>query len=174
MKRIFLFILVCLTGMTLSSCDFLRSVAGRPTSAELNAAKVQNEKPEVRVDTVKVVEKVVVVDTVMVAEPEYKLEKHSGRLSVPFAYTHTTSKLVAEPEYNYYVLVGTYRQKGTMNKMISQAKEAGYRSYQLKYENGLVSVGLCPSNKLGEAVDSYLKLKREAFCPADACVLIAK
>lgn len=172
MKRIFLFILVALSGLSLSSCDFLRSVAGRPTSAELNAVK--SSKEEVRVDTVTVVETVTVVDTVVVTEPEYKLEKRNGRLSVPFAYTHTTSNLIVEPEYSYYVLIGTYRQKSTMNKMISQAREAGYKTYQLKYENGLVSVGLCPSNKLGEAVDSYLKVKKEAFCPKDACVLIAK
>lgn len=172
MKRIHVFLTVCLAGMSLSSCDFLRSVAGRPTSAELNAVKKQKE--EVRVDTVKVVETVTVVDTVLVKEPEYQLEKRNGRLSVPFAYTHTDSKLTVEPEYSYYVLVGTYRQKGTMNKMISLAKEAGYKSYLLKYDNGLVSVGLCPSNRLGEAVDSYLRLKKEKFCPSDACVLIAK
>ena len=100
--------------------------------------------------------------------------KREGRMSVPLAYTHTNSTLKATPEHSYYIIVGTYRQKPTLNKMIKDAHDAGYETFLLEYSNGLTSVGLMPCYNLGEAIDAYAKVSKEDFCPKDACILIAK
>ena len=169
MKKSFVVAAVwALTVMSFSSCDFFRSLAGRPTSAELKSSA--REKTEIA-------SKGVPVDTVsapVVESEEYTMIKRQGRLSVPLAYTHTTSTLKAVPEYKYYILVGTYRKKPTMDKMIAQASDAGYKIYLLEYANGLTSVALKPCNTLEEAIDSYAQVSKEDFCPKDACVLIAK
>lgn len=163
MKSVFSYVLIGVTLITVSSCDFFRSLAGRPTSvdiAEQSSAPIQEiTEPQAEEPA---------------APVAYQMKKRQGRLNVAFAYTHTTSHLKAEPAYNYYVIVGTYRQKPTLNKMLRDACEAGYSPCLLEYENGLTSVALLPCNDLGEAIDAFAQVKQEKFCPRDACILIAK
>lgn len=204
MKKIFAAISLSVLVLSVSSCDLFRSLAGRPTSAELKSAieKQQNaaetekqtiteepaitaqqatitEEPAGTAQQAAIKEQTAPEETIAVvstqAEKEgYTMVKREGRMSVPLAYTHTNSTLKATPEHSYYIIVGTYRQKPTLNKMIKDAHDAGYETFLLEYSNGLTSVGLMPCDNLGEAIDAYAKVSKEDFCPKDACILIAK
>lgn len=204
MKKIFAAISLSVLVLSVSSCDLFRSLAGRPTSAELKSAieKQQNaaetekqtiteepaitaqqttitEEPAGTTQQAAIKEQTTPEETIAVAstqaeKEEYTMVKREGRMSVPLAYTHTNSTLKATPEHSYYIIVGTYRQKPTLNKMIKDAHDAGYETFLLEYSNGLTSVGLMPCDNLGEAIDAYAKVSKEDFCPKDACILIAK
>ena len=191
MKKIFATISLSVLVLSVSSCDLFRSLAGRPTSAELKSAieKQQNaadtekqtitEEPAITTQQTAIKEQTAPEETIAVAstqaeKEEYTMVKREGRMSVPLAYTHTNSTLKATPEHSYYIIVGTYRQKPTLNKMIKDAHDAGYETFLLEYSNGLTSVGLMPCDNLGEAIDAYAKVSKEDFCPKDACILIAK
>lgn len=191
MKKIFATISLSVLVLSVSSCDLFRSLAGRPTSAELKSAieKQQNaadtekqtitEEPAITTQQAAIKEQTAPEETIAVAstqaeKEEYTMVKREGRMSVPLAYTHTNSTLKATPEHSYYIIVGTYRQKPTLNKMIKDAHDAGYETFLLEYSNGLTSVGLMPCDNLGEAIDAYAKVSKEDFCPKDACILIAK
>lgn len=191
MKKIFATISLSVLVLSVSSCDLFRSLAGRPTSAELKSAieKQQNaaetekqnitEEPAITTQQATIKEQTAPEETIAVAstqaeKEEYTMVKREGRMSVPLAYTHTNSTLKATPEHSYYIIVGTYRQKPTLNKMIKDAHDAGYETFLLEYSNGLTSVGLMPCDNLGEAIDAYAKVSKEDFCPKDACILIAK
>lgn len=204
MKKIFAAISLSVLVLSVSSCDLFRSLAGRPTSAELKSAieKQQNaaetekqtiteepaitaqqatitEEPAGTAQQAAIKEQTAPEETIAVAstqaeKEEYTMVKREGRMSVPLAYTHTNSTLKATPEHSYYIIVGTYRQKPTLNKMIKDAHDAGYETFLLEYSNGLTSVGLMPCDNLGEAIDAYAKVSKEDFCPKDACILIAK
>lgn len=191
MKKIFAAISLSVLVLSISSCDLFRSLAGRPTSAELKSAieKQQNaaetekqtitEEPAITAEQAAIKEQTAPEETIAVAstqaeKEEYTMVKREGRMSVPLAYTHTNSTLKATPEHSYYIIVGTYRQKPTLNKMIKDAHDAGYETFLLEYSNGLTSVGLMPCDNLGEAIDAYAKVSKEDFCPKDACILIAK
>lgn len=191
MKKIFAAISLSVLVLSVSSCDLFRSLAGRPTSAELKSAieKQQNatetekqtitEEPAITTQQAAIKEQTAPEETIAVAstkaeKEEYTMVKREGRMSVPLAYTHTNSTLKATPEHSYYIIVGTYRQKPTLNKMIKDAHDAGYETFLLEYSNGLTSVGLMPCDNLGEAIDAYAKVSKEDFCPKDACILIAK
>lgn len=191
MKKIFATISLSVLILSVSSCDLFRSLAGRPTSAELKSAieKQQNaaetekqnitEEPAITTQQAAIKEQTASEETIAVAstqaeKEEYTMVKREGRMSVPLAYTHTNSTLKATPEHSYYIIVGTYRQKPTLNKMIKDAHDAGYETFLLEYSNGLTSVGLMPCDNLGEAIDAYAKVSKEDFCPKDACILIAK
>lgn len=204
MKKIFAAISLSVLVLSVSSCDLFRSLAGRPTSAELKSAieKQQNaaetekqtiteepaitaqqaaitEEPTGTAQQAAIKEQTAPEETIAVApaqaeKEEYTMVKREGRMSVPLAYTHTNSTLKATPEHSYYIIVGTYRQKPTLNKMIKDAHDAGYETFLLEYSNGLTSVGLMPCDNLGEAIDAYAKVSKEDFCPKDACILIAK
>ena len=184
MKKIFAAISLSVLVLSVSSCDLFRSLAGRPTSAELKSAieKQQSSAQQMQAITEEpaiTTEQTAPEETIAVASPqakkeEYTMVKHEGRMSVPLAYTHTNSTLKATPEHSYYIIVGTYRQRPTLNKMIKDAHDAGYETFLLEYSNGLTSVGLMPCDNLGEAIDAYAKVSKEDFCPKDACILIAK
>ena len=196
MKKIFAAISLSVLVLSVSSCDLFRSLAGRPTSAELKMAieKQQNSAQQMQAITEEpaettqqaiteepaiTTEQTAPEETIAVASPqakkeEYTMVKREGRMSVPLAYTHTNSTLKATPEHSYYIIVGTYRQRPTLNKMIKDAHDAGYETFLLEYSNGLTSVGLMPCDNLGEAIDAYAKVSKEDFCPKDACILIAK
>lgn len=184
MKKIFAAISLSVLVLSVSSCDLFRSLAGRPTSAELKSAieKQQSsaqqmqaitEEPAITTEQTAPEETIAVAST-QAEKEEYTMVKREGRMSVPLAYTHTNSTLKATPEHSYYIIVGTYRQKPTLNKMIKDAHDAGYETFLLEYSNGLTSVGLMPCDNLGEAIDAYAKVSKEDFCPKDACILIAK
>lgn len=184
MKNIFAAISLSVLVLSVSSCDLFRSLAGRPTSAELKSAieKQQSsaqqmqaitEEPAITTEQTAPEETIAVAST-QAEKEEYTMVKREGRMSVPLAYTHTNSTLKATPEHSYYIIVGTYRQKPTLNKMIKDAHDAGYETFLLEYSNGLTSVGLMPCDNLGEAIDAYAKVSKEDFCPKDACILIAK
>lgn len=184
MKKIFAAISLSVLVLSVSSCDLFRSLAGRPTSAELKSAieKQQNSAQQMQAITeepAETTQQTAPEETIAVASPqakkeEYTMVKREGRMSVPLAYTHTNSTLKATPEHSYYIIVGTYRQRPTLNKMIKDAHDAGYETFLLEYSNGLTSVGLMPCDNLGEAIDAYAKVSKEDFCPKDACILIAK
>ena len=184
MKKIFAAISLSVLVLSVSSCDLFRSLAGRPTSAELKSAieKQQSSAQQMQAITEEpaiTTEQTAPEETIAVASPqakkeEYTMVKREGRMSVPLAYTHTNSTLKATPEHSYYIIVGTYRQRPTLNKMIKDAHDAGYETFLLEYSNGLTSVGLMPCYNLGEAIDAYAKVSKEDFCPKDACILIAK
>ena len=210
MKKIFAAISLSVLVLSVSSCDLFRSLAGRPTSAELKSA-IEKQQAAQQMQTI-AKEPAAPTEQVTTTEPaatakqiapadqaapteqatpakqaaateeaiavspkeEYTMVKREGRMSVPLAYTHTNSTLKATPEHTYYIIVGTYRQKPTLNKMIKDAHDAGYETFLLEYSNGLTSVGLMPCDNLGEAIDAYAKVSKEDFCPKDACILIAK
>ncbi len=172
MRKVLLPFILFPLVLSVSSCDFLRSLAGRPTSEQIKSAQTKASAEEVPQEDA--VCKESMPQEEVPCESEYKMVKRHGRLNVPFAYTHTNSTLRQTPEYTYYVIVGTYRQKPTLGKMLSDAKAAGYDPVLLEYTNGLVSVGLLPCDELAKAIDAYATVKSEKFCPADACVLIAK
>ena len=184
MKKIFAAISLSVLVLSVSSCDLFRSLAGRPTSAELKSAieKQQSSARQMQAITEEpaiTTEQTAPEETIAVASPqakkeEYTMVKREGRMSVPLAYTHTNSTLKATPEHSSYIIVGTYRQRPTLNKMIKDAHDAGYETFLLEYSNGLTSVGLMPCDNLGEAIDAYAKVSKEDFCPKDACILIAK
>ena len=184
MKKIFAAISLSVLVLSVSSCDLFRSLAGRPTSAELKSAieKQQSSAQQMQAITEEpaiTTEQTAPDETIAVAsaqakKEEYTMVKREGRMSVPLAYTHTNSTLKATPEHSYYIIVGTYRQRPTLNKMIKDAHDAGYETFLLEYSNGLTSVGLMPCDNLGEAIDAYAKVSKEDFCPKDACILIAK
>ena len=184
MKKIFAAISLSVLVLSVSSCDLFRSLAGRPTSAELKSAieKQQSSAQQMQAITEEpaiTTEQTAPEETIAVASPqakkeEYTMVKREGRMYVPLAYTHTNSTLKATPEHSYYIIVGIYRQKPTLNKMIKDAHDAGYETFLLEYSNGLTSVGLMPCDNLGEAIDAYAKVSKEDFCPKDACILIAK
>ncbi len=181
MKRLVPVLSLCLLAAITSSCDFIRSLAGRPTSAELKELSLKEtpcvpcEMPAADVEPAQVCTPAASCEGCAADKaPEYELKKRKGRLTVPFAYTHTSGQISSKLSHKYYIVVGTYRERPTRDRMVASVKKAGYDVTLIKFTNGLVSVALLPCDNLALAIDNFATVAQEKFTPKDACILIAQ
>ena len=76
-----------------------------------------------------------------------------------------------KPEYRYYVMIGTFGSRDNAVRLSGKAGEAGYPVTLLPFGNGMTTVAVCPTNDFGDVCAALEKLRKESFCPKDACIL---
>ena len=76
-----------------------------------------------------------------------------------------------KPAYRYYVLIGTFGSRDNAVRLSGRAGEAGYPVTLLPFANGMTTVAVCPTNDFGDVCAALEKLRKESFCPKDACIL---
>ena len=152
-----------------SSCDFLRRVAGRPDSAEIALKKAAIEKAEAehqaRLDSIRLVEKKA-ADSLAVIEQIRQSENtlvSAGKLG---------GLVSAQLSYRYYIIVGSFSVAENAQKLASKAEEAGFKATTFACKNGFTGVGVCPSDNLPEVFKSLQEVKQQPFCPVDAWILV--
>ena len=164
--------LVCCAVLALallSGCDFLRTVAGRPTSQELQA----------RAEEIKVVEALAKARA-EAAEAQRKHEADSlaavefiakeGPLRIP---SSSLKGLVLDGfDYGMLIVLGGFSQPENASAFASKVDAAGYKSVILRYNYGSSIVGVCPTDDPVELRDCWLKVKEEGFCPKDAWIMV--
>jgi len=165
MKRI-LFILAFLP--LLSSCDFFRTLAGRPTSAEIEAKRQYIQRIEEghrkRLDSLKN-EEVRLLDSLSITDA---IRKSAGTILSAGSLDGVTSSRLQK---RYYVMVGTFSKKENALSVSERANALGYEATLITYRNGFVAVGLAGTDNLSEAYRSFCKIKDESFCPNDVWIL---
>ena len=153
MKRFFTFLTVCvLASSVLSGCDAFRSLAGRPTSAQIEAKRARMEAD--------IANRRHIQDSIAVA-----------RLMLEDSLAVADSLAESTRDGSFYIVVGTFASPQNAEKMAGQARAAGYPPKLKKYSNGKTSVLLCPCGTEKEALAALEKLRKEKFCPAEAWIL---
>ena len=153
----------------LGGCDFFRKMAGRPTSADIQAKRELIEKEEAghraRLDSLKMVEKAMADSLNLI---DSILAMQSSVIPAGNLQGLRTSKLTK----HYYIVIGAFSVEANSEKMISKAEARGYECVKIPFANGCVSVGICGTDVLSEAFASLRKVRKEPFCPADVWVLV--
>ena len=170
MKRILLCIsslalVLCLAG----GCDFLRALAGRPTSAEIEIKRreiaAEEAAHQARLDSLKKAEKQI-ADSLAVID---SLKSRNETMLNP-------SKLgglkASELPGKYYIIVGAFMEKANAEKKAAKLKESGYEATLISFRNGYNAVGICPSATLAQVYESLRKIQGQDFCPKDAWILV--
>lgn len=170
MKRnIFAFSVLAMAAMVFLSCDFLRSVAGRPTSAELDLKRARIEEKERLIDE---------------AMKEQQRNEQAERDSIAVASRidslglkmNPVSKILSslqEPlAARYYIVIGSFQDWNNAERQLLAAELAGFEGDIVKYRSGSSAVVICPSNDLVTVYREYEKVRNCAFCPPDAWLLI--
>lgn len=125
-----------------AGCDFLRSVAGRPTTEELRALREQSAAPA--------------APEAVVAEEEED--------PLPDLLSSSVS------ESGYLVIVGAYREPRHAARSAERYRRDGYEVCMV--ERGAVTlVGLCPSSDREEARRALLRLRAKGACPEGSWIL---
>lgn len=168
MRKYIIFLAVaamfCLTG-----CDFFRKMAGRPTSEEIEAMRVEKLKAEearLQASLLQLQkEKQAMEDSI---EALKLIRQQEGTLLNPSALGGLfTTKL----EARYCVIIGAFNQRSNAERLLKEASSKGYSPSLISFRNGLTAVGLCPSETLQEAMQAVRKVRDEAFCPDDVWIL---
>ena len=189
MRKARIIVAFALSASLLHGCDFLRILAGRPTSREIEEKRraimlmdrVEAQEPEDTVALTAVrepaVEQPAVQETQPATEPakapETKQEVKQAAAPGGIRVSTRKADLFAEPRptYRYYVMIGTFGSRDNAVRLSGKAGEAGYPVSLLPFANGMTAVGVCPSDDFGDICASLEKLRKESFCPKDACIL---
>ena len=155
-------LLLAVLMMTVTGCDFMRVLAGRPTSKDIENKRLEIIKAEeaalqAKLDSMRLQEEKRVADSLAAMQA---LVSASVVLSGP----ERLGGLVAESLPSKY---GKNAQK-----LADEASAKGYKVALLECRRGMIAVGLCPSDNIAEVASSYDALKNETFFPKDAWVLV--
>ena len=156
---------VCAAG-----CDFLRNVAGRPVSEDLEVLRSQAE--------LKMLREKAVMDSLAV------LEKHRADSleAVRFFASEDAPVMVSAArlkgldlsafDSRYLIVLGSFSQPQNAEIFGKKVSDAGYETAVLSYNYGTRIVGVCPTGDIFELMQCWLKVKKEQFFPENAWIMI--
>ena len=162
MKRSVILILAC-AALLLSGCDFVRTLAGRPTSDDLEVKRSHIERAEnvaryqARIDSLERVR-------TRLADSLAALDAH-----LLDSLSQTKGTIL-----NPTKMGGLYTTKlAYAERKLTQCSEAGYRDATIiSFRNGLLAVAVCPSNSLNETLKKLRELRGNGICPPDGWILV--
>lgn len=167
-KSILLIIAVSMFAVT--GCDFFRSLAGRPTSKDIQAKKIeiqlaQEAALQARLDSLKR-EQQIVQDSLAALD---SIAQYGGTILNP---AKLGGLFATKLEARYYVIIGAFRVRSNAEQLLLKGQAAGYEPALISFNNGLIAVGLCPCSNIVDAKDALKKVKSETFCPKDVWLLL--
>lgn len=156
-------------GLALSSCDMMRSLAGRPTSEDIEAKRMLIEEHERQV-----------------AEQQALLEAAQKRIADSLAARESIFSMDIVRRYaanvsslkgmnvgsTYSLIMGTFSEKANAEKLGAKVEAAGYTFKVISFRNGFCVVAACPTDDPVEFVSAVTGLRKEQFCSKDAWILI--
>lgn len=170
MKKYALILLAISMLFGVTGCDFMRKLAGRPTSEDIEKIRVgkllaEEAALKASLDSLKA-EKQCIQDSIDALE---LFVQQGGTVLNPSKLGGLyTTKL----QYKYYVIIGAFRTRSNAEALFTKAETAGYTPVLISFRNGLLAVGLSPADECRNALDMVKAIKQEPFCPADVWILV--
>ena len=168
-------ILAVMLLSVVSSCDFVRTLAGRPTSARLEEMREERMRAEEArhqavLDSMERAEKAL-AEALAAREQELldSLTQAHGTVLNP---SRLGGLFTTKLESKYYIVVGAFRNRTFAERKLTQCNEAGYTATIISFRNGLLAVSVCPSDNLEETLRTLKKLRGTEVCPEDGWILM--
>ena len=172
MRKTVLIVAFCACLSLLSGCDLFRSIAGRPTSADIAAKReaLENEaarREQVRLDSLAAVAAAQkeVEDSIAV------MSQIAGTTKLSFATRKFDAATKASLDHRYYVIVGAFSEPSNARNLAARIDASGFKAVLLKYAGGHTAVGVDPTDKVARAYDSLQRLSALGFIPKDSWIL---
>lgn len=155
MKTIKTFLLVLTAAFMVSGCDFFRSLVGRPTSAELDALRMEAAAKAERQRQVEDSLKAVAMAAGQMAEDQTSVE---------------SLEPVTDADLRYQVVLGSFKVPENAERFINLLKEKGYTPKSLKFRNGYNVISAYRSDDFYQAVKVMNETMEYDFCPEDVWI----
>ena len=153
-------------ALTLTSCDFMRKMSGRPTKEELKMLKGEIE----RIDQLRQEEARVRANIDSLEQVRKSLEESMAVANGPVApkpAVDNSKYLTKNLENRYYVIIGAFQSYNNAKALKDKADKLGYSPVLIGCRDGLIGVGVCPVDEYADALLALQMLRREKFCPSD-------
>ena len=169
-----LVLVLAVSAVVISSCDFARKIAGRPTSKQVEAIRLERQRQEeerhkARLDSMKRIQQQIADSLAMEQFLLDSLSQSKGTVMTPSSLGGIG---VANLEYKYYIVVGAFRDPTNALRKKTQCDDAGFTAKIINFRNGLNAVAVCPSNSIAETIRNMKSIKGSSFCPKDGWILV--
>jgi predicted esterase YcpF (UPF0227 family) len=170
-----IFVALALAAVLSTGCDFVRRLAGRPTSAELEAKRTsileaQQAAHMARLDSMRRIEKQM-ADSLSALE-EHLLDSLSQTKGTILNPAKLGGLFTTKLEARYCIVVGAFRNRAYAERKLRACNEAGYPATIISFRNGLLAVSVCPSDSLDETLKTLRALRGKGICPQDGWILV--
>ncbi len=160
--------------VSLTGCDFLRAVAGRPMDKDIEEKRLaimraEDQALQRRLDSIRLVERKHVDDSLAAAAALESLKVSGVMMNGPARIGGISG---TELDCRYHIIVGAFRDKVNAEKLLKKVSDKGYESVLITCRSGMTVVGVCPSDDMVTVEKTYRKLVEEPFCPKEAWILI--
>lgn len=168
-------ILLAVCALFLQGCDFVRTVAGRPTSAQLDEIRkdrmaAEEARHQAKLDSMAKAEKAMA--EAMAAREAQLLDSLTQAKGTVLNPSKLGGLFTTKLESKYYIVVGAFRARANAERKLTQCNGAGYTATIISFRNGLLAVAICPSNNLEETLKTLKKLRGTEVCPQDGWILM--
>lgn len=173
MKRNLIIVLALVTF--LSSCDFIRSLAGRPTSEQLDQMRLERmAKEEARhqatLDSMAKVQQHM-ADS-LAAQEKYLLDSLVQAKGTVLNPSKLGGLYTTKLETKYCIVVGAFRNRSNAERKLKECNKAGFTATIVSFRNGLLAVAVCPSDSLAQTLKTLKELRGKGVCPPDTWILV--
>lgn len=197
MKYLRILAVMALSVSLLSSCDFVRSVLGRPTSKDL--ARIRMEQAAQRkaaidsLNAARADEELAAADSAEAEDVQITQQKTKTTSKQATAKSSTTSKssaatkpaTTAKPSAasksasaakakpvstaakRYYVILGAFREYSNADRFMETLSQKNYSPSKFQFNNGFMAVGINGTDNLDEAYQKAAELNGQEFLRGD-------
>ncbi len=158
-----------------TSCDFIRTLAGRPTTAQVEEIRLQKMAAEEArhqaiLDSMKRAEEAMA--QALAAREAFLLDSLAQGRGTVLNPSKMGGLFTTKLESKYYIVVGAFRNRAYAERKLKGCNAAGYTATIISFRNGLLAVGVCPSNSLDETLKTLKRLRGTDVCPQDGWILM--
>lgn len=166
MKKVLTYVFLIAFFSIITSCDFLRTVAGRPTSDVIaKKAEILEKRRRHVEDSLRVVEAFQQArrDSLQTVK---SLAECGVRVSDVFYYGEPLTVL----DHKYQLIIGVYKTSAMVGKQTKALEKGGYQCSSILFRGGVRA--LCPyqSDDLASMLEFVKEFKEAGLCPKDAWV----
>lgn len=168
-------ILLFAAVLLVTGCDFVRTLAGRPTSAQVeqirkNRIAAEEAAHQARLDSMAKAEKAMA--EALAAREAHLLDSLTQAKGTVLNPSKLGGLFTTKLESKYYIVVGAFRVRSYAERKLNQCNKAGYTATIISFRNGLLAVAICPSNSLDETLKTLKQLRGTEVCPQDGWILM--
>lgn len=173
MKKLVNFLLI-FSLLSLSGCDFLRKVASRPTSEDLQAKseliqrRRKAERDSLQLQRMRLLE--MEKRRVDSLRAKRALDSMNVKFSGVFSFGEPTSPRLDK----YTVILGVYRMGYKADSQLRSLKSKGFAPLNICFAGGVRAVALCSSDTLARVSSEILRAKESKVCPKDAWIYVKR
>ena len=180
MKKSYILILLAAMFM-LVGCDFFRKVAGRPTSEDIEAKRVEIARVEAQKAREKAVQ-----DSIAAAQEQARIAAEMAvkdsvdalaSLKDKGCMMHNLASLKGlssgDLQHRYYLVVGSFKDASNADRFIKKvSKDPEMEPVKVRFRTGMVAVAVCPRNKVAQMPAVVDEVRAKSYCPKDAWILV--